>query len=105
MENARNAEAIFKKESQAGEMTIFEVAAEVADFLDEQGVAYAFLGGLVVQHWGEPRLTKDVDVVVVVSSERERAFLHAAVGRFRPRLENAVDFATRHRWRLRSCRC
>src|SRR3989304_1233978 len=78
-------------------MTIFEAAAEVADFLDEQGVAYSFLGGLVVQHWGEPRLTQDVDVVVVVSSEREEAFLRAAVGRFRPRLENAAAFAKRHR--------
>lgn len=83
-------------------MTIFEAAAEVADFLDEQDVAYAFLGGLVIQHWGEPRLTRDVDVVVGVSSEREGAFLQAAVGRFRPRLENAVDFARRHRMLLLS---
>jgi len=78
-------------------MSIFEAAAELAAFLDEQGVSYAVLGGLAVQHWGEPRVTQDVDIVVVVPSEHEENFLNAAVQRFRPRLPDAVAFARRQR--------
>ena len=78
-------------------MSIFEAAAELAAFLDEQGVSYAVLGGLAVQHWGEPRVTQDVDIVVVVPSEREETFLDDAVQRFRPRLQDAVAFALRQR--------
>lgn len=41
-------------------MTVLSVAAEVAAFLEELDVPYAIIGGLAVQHWGEPRLTHDV---------------------------------------------
>ena len=84
-------------EGETPGMSIFEAAAELAAFLDEQGVSYAVLGGLAVQHWGEPRVTQDVDIVVVVPSEREEGFLKVAVQSFRPRLPDAVAFARRHR--------
>ncbi|MBI4487717.1 MAG: nucleotidyltransferase [Deltaproteobacteria bacterium] len=100
MEDAGSAGALLWAEEEAPGMTIFEAAAEVAAFLDEQGVPYAFLGGLVVQHWGEPRATQDVDVVVVVPSEHEQAFLKVAAERFQPRLPNAIAFARRHRMLL-----
>lgn len=78
-------------------MSIFEAAVELAAFLEEQGVSYAVLGGLAVQHWGEPRVTQDVDIVVVVPSEHEENFLDTAVHRFRPRMADALAFAKRHR--------
>ena len=78
-------------------MSIFEGAAERAAFLEEHGVSYAVLGGLAVQHWGEPRATQDVDILVMVPSQREQDFLNAAAQRFRPRLPDAVAFAVRHR--------
>lgn len=81
-------------------MTIFDAAAEVAAFLDGRGLPYAFIGGLAVQHWGEPRATQDVDVVVLVPSGKEEEFFKAAVEGFRPRLPNAVAFAQRHRMLL-----
>lgn len=81
-------------------MTIFEAAAEVARFLDEQVVPYAVLGGVAVQYWGEPRATRDVDIVVMVPSEKMQDFLSAAVQRFRPRLPDALAFARRHQMLL-----
>lgn len=77
-------------------MTIYDAAAEVARFLDKQGVPYAVLGGVAVQHWGEPRTTRDVDVVVMVPSQKMDDFLNAAVRRFRPRLPDALTFARRN---------
>lgn len=55
------------------------------------------IGGLAVQHWGEPRATRDVDVTVMVSAESVDTFLEEATHRFRPRIADAVDFARRSR--------
>ena len=97
MENAPGIETLCAAQAEATRMSIFETAAEVADFLDEQGVPYAIFGGLAVQHWGEPRATQDVDVVVMVTSDKEEDFLRSALQRFAPRLPDALPFATRHR--------
>jgi hypothetical protein len=37
---------------------------------DSLGSDFCFSGGLAVQHWGEPRLTRDVDVSVLTDSEQ-----------------------------------
>lgn len=81
-------------------MTIFDAAAEVARFLDAQDVPYAFLGGLAVQYWGEPRATRDLDVVVLVAPERVEDFFNATLQRFRARSPDALAFARQHRMLL-----
>lgn len=43
----------------------------IAADLDEMGVSWAVVGGLAVSVRGEPRLTRDVDVAVAVTSDRE----------------------------------
>jgi hypothetical protein len=47
-----------------------EVAARLADRLDEDGLPYALGGALALGAWGVPRTTSDVDASVFVS-ERE----------------------------------
>ena len=42
-------------------MTLWHAAAEIATFLEEKGIDYVILGGLAVQHWGEPRATHDIE--------------------------------------------
>jgi hypothetical protein len=37
---------------------------------DSLGSDFCFSGGLAVQHWGEPRLTRDVDASVLTDSEQ-----------------------------------
>jgi len=74
-----------------------EAAAEVAGFLGSRGIPYAIIGGLALQRWGEPRLTRDVDVVVLVDAEALQAFVDDVLERFAPRIPDARAFALRHR--------
>ena len=41
---------------------LFETAREVSDFMTERGWKFCLIGGLAVQHWGEPRTTLDADL-------------------------------------------
>lgn len=54
----------------------------VAEHLGELGAEWALVGGLAVSARAEPRFTRDVDLVVSVSSDREaEGIVHALVGR------------------------
>jgi len=78
-------------------MNLAIAARELAEFLKESGVLYAIAGGFALQYWGEPRLTRDLDVTVLVPQEQLPGFLDFALKRFRPRLPDAKDFALKHR--------
>lgn len=78
-------------------MSIFEAAVEVASVLEQEQIPYAVLGGVALQHWGEPRTTQDVDIVVLVPSDEEEPFLKWVLSRFQPRIPDALSFAKRHR--------
>ncbi len=51
-------------------MTLLLAAAEVSRFLDIHNVPHYVIGGLALQHWGEPRMTRDVDITVLVTKRR-----------------------------------
>jgi len=76
---------------------LLRAAAEVARFLEAQGVPYAVIGGLALQRWGEPRMTRDVDITVLVAPKRMEPFVDAVLSRFSPRVPDAREFALRHR--------
>jgi len=78
-------------------MNLLQAAAEIARFLEDQGIPYFIIGGLALQHWGEPRLTRDVDITVLVASEELESFVDAVLSRFSPRFPDAREFALRHR--------
>ena len=78
-------------------MNLLRAAAEIAWFLEDQGIPYFIIGGLALQHWGEPRLTRDVDITVLVASEELESFVDAVLSRFSPRFPDAREFALRHR--------
>lgn len=78
-------------------MGLLETAAEVAAFLKAQAIPYAFIEGLALQQWGEPRLTHDVDVTVLVPADELPRFVARTLSRFRPRIPDATEFALRHR--------
>ena len=44
---------------------IFAAAREIQDFCRGRGWRSCVIGGLAVQRWGEPRLTRDVDVTLL----------------------------------------
>lgn len=78
-------------------MSPSDAAREVAEFLDQENVPYAVIGGLAVQCWGESRTTRDVDIVVMVETERMHSLIGAALNRFSPRVPDPVDFAVQNR--------
>ena len=76
---------------------ILVAASEVLAWLSENDWPACVIGGLAVQRWGEPRLTQDVDVTVVVALGSEGRMLDAALAYFAQRREDARAFALRHR--------
>jgi hypothetical protein len=76
---------------------LLKAAKEIAEFLEEKGISYAVIGGIAVQYWGEPRITHDVGITVLIPSEDLKSFIEELLSRFQPRIENAKEFALKHR--------
>lgn len=75
----------------------FEAAWQLHGFLSARGIPYAIIGGVAVQRWGQPRLTRDVDMTVLLPPGREEPALREIANAFPPRIENGVAFALEHR--------
>lgn len=75
----------------------FETAWKLHTFLSTRGIGYAIIGGIAVQRWGQPRLTRDVDLTVMLPPGREEATLQEIVAAFPPRIGDGVAFALEHR--------
>jgi hypothetical protein len=76
---------------------IFAAAREIQEFCRARGWRFCIIGGLAVQRWGEPRLTRDVDVTLLTGFGGEPAFVDGLLSGFQPRLPDARDFALRNR--------
>lgn len=76
---------------------LFAAARELLHFLDSSGFASCLIGGLVVERWGEPRLTRDVDATVLADDGTEGRVIDAVLGRFAARRPDAREFALAHR--------
>ncbi len=63
----------------------------------QMGWRFCFIGGLPVQHWGEPRLTRDVDVTVLTGFGAEQDFITPILKSYQPRRSDAEEFALRNR--------
>jgi len=76
---------------------LLSVAKELQDFCQEQNWRFCFIGGLALQRWGEPRVTKDADLIVLTSFLEEEDYVDALLSNFEPRRPDAREFALRHR--------
>lgn len=76
---------------------LVEAAREILDWLDAAGWRACVIGGLAVQRWGEPRLTQDVDLTVLVGLGDEARFIDGVLGRFDGRRPDARRFALTYR--------
>jgi hypothetical protein len=76
---------------------IFAAALEIQGFCRERRWKFCFIGGLAVQRWGEPRLTRDVDLTVMTGFGGEEVFIDTLLHQFRGRRSDARDFALRYR--------
>jgi len=80
---------------------LLRLAGAVADltaWLQDQSVRGAVVGGLAANLLGRPRITKDVDAVVLLGNLQIDVFLASgAKFGFLPRISDAVAFATKSR--------
>lgn len=76
---------------------LLHAAAEVQSFCRENGWNFCFIGGIALQRWGEPRVTRDVDLTVFTGFQNERQILESLLARFSARISNGFEFALQHR--------
>jgi len=76
---------------------VFQAADGLQALMRERQWRFCFIGGLAVQHWGEPRITRDVDVTLLTGFGNEEAFTEALLTRFRPRVPDFWEKALRAR--------
>ena len=75
----------------------FEAAWELHRFLIEREIPYVIIGGIAVQRWGQPRLTRDVDLTIQLPSGREEPILREILRAFPGRIDDALQFAVVNR--------
>jgi hypothetical protein len=73
------------------------VAKQVQEFLDARRWRSCLIGGLAVQRWGEPRLTRDVDVTLLTGLGEEERYVDEISRRFQFRIPEGRAFALAHR--------
>jgi hypothetical protein len=76
---------------------LFAAAAELQRFATAQGWRTTIIGGLAVQRWGEPRQTRDVDVVLLTGFGGEEQFVDRLLERYTPRRPDARQFSLERR--------
>lgn len=72
-------------------------AGEVQRVVDARGWRSCIIGGLAVIRWGEPRLTRDVDISLFTGFGREESTARALLEAFAPRISDAFEFAIENR--------
>lgn len=66
-------------------------------YLDENGERYCLIGGLALQRWGEPRVTRDVDLTLLCPFGAEASAADRLLKAFKPRIEGARALALQRR--------
>lgn len=73
--------------------TVIDAALEVQDWLITQNAKFCIIGGLAVQRWGEPRMTKDADLTLFTGFIEDEKWVDLLLGRFPSRRNGAKEFA------------
>ena len=73
------------------------VALKVQFECEKRHWKFRFIGGLAVQHWGEPRFTRDVDLTLLTGFGKEEDYIDPLLETFAPRMEGCRDFALQNR--------
>ncbi len=76
---------------------LFTAAIDVERYCQSQAWRFCFIGALAVIRWGEPRLTRDVDLTLLTGFGGEERYIDALLGRFRGRRVDARQFAVQYR--------
>src|SRR5258708_36458207 len=78
-------------------ITIFEAVLELQHFCDNNCWRSCFIGGIAVQRWSQPRVTRDIDITLLTGFGQERPFIEALLAHYAPRVANSTQFALQSR--------
>ncbi len=76
---------------------LFEFAARIQEFCRQHHWRFCFIGGIPVQRWAEPRLTRDVDLTLLTGFGNEEPYVDAWLKRFPGRIPHTREFALERR--------
>ncbi len=76
---------------------LFREAQALQQFLMDRGWPFCFIGGVALQHWGEPRVTRDLDLTVFTGFGGEAPVVDGLLAHYPGRRPDAREFALRHR--------
>lgn len=72
---------------------LISAASRLQTIWEARGFQFCFIGGLAVQHWGEPRHTNDVDATVWTEFGNERPVIDRLLEDLSGRIQDADQFA------------
>ncbi|MEM6821435.1 MAG: nucleotidyl transferase AbiEii/AbiGii toxin family protein [Verrucomicrobiota bacterium] len=70
------------------------LAAEIQQLLETEDRQFCFIGGLALLHWGEPRMTQDLDIVVFSESSRNDSCLDVLLKHYTSRVDEPRELAS-----------
>lgn len=73
------------------------LALEIQTFCESRKWSFCIIGGMAVQHWGEPRFTKDVDVTLLTGFGSEEGYVDAFLSAYESRISDERNFALKNR--------
>jgi len=76
---------------------LFREAHTLQQVLKGGGWPFCFIGGVALQHWGEPRVTRDLDLTVFTGFGGEAPVVDRLLAHYGGRRPDAREFALRHR--------
>jgi hypothetical protein len=76
---------------------LFREAQAIQRFLTDRGWPFCFIGGIALQHWGEPRVTRDIDLTIFTGRGGEAPVVDGLLASYAGRRPDAREFALRHR--------
>lgn len=74
-----------------------EAAIEIHKFFTLHKIPYVLIGGLAVQFWGEPRFTRDVDIMILVPTDKTSEFVQLITNHYESRVSDSLRFARNNR--------
>lgn len=79
------------------EQSLWRTAVALQEYLQATSHPFCFIGGLVVQRWGQPRVTGDVDATILTEFGTEAQVAGEILKRYQSRIENPIPFAIQSR--------
>jgi len=72
--------------------SFLDTLTTLRDTLTAHGIPYVLIGGIAVQHWSEPRFTRDIDATIVVQPGNEEEALAVLTTVFTPRVPDHLVY-------------